>query len=138
MTEIAEAPAAERDGAITRIPHWIGGTRVDGTSGRTGPVYNPATGVQRGAVDLASAEEVDAAVRNANEAFRAWRGTSIAKRGEDRRDVLTPRVEQLADREEQLRAVGQGLAILHSLQRSASAGKPAVDAKRAPRITDSN
>lgn len=34
--------------------------------------------------------------------------------------------------------VGQGLAILHSLQRSASAGKPAVDAKRAPRITDSN
>jgi malonate-semialdehyde dehydrogenase (acetylating)/methylmalonate-semialdehyde dehydrogenase len=82
MTELAEAPAAERDGAITRIPHWIGGTRVDGTSGRTGPVYNPATGVQRGAVDLASAEEVDAAVRNANEAFRAWRGTSIAKRAE--------------------------------------------------------
>ena len=82
MTELAEAPAVERDGAITRIPHWIGGTRVDGTSGRTGPVYNPATGVQRGAVDLASAEEVDAAVRNANEAFRAWRGTSIAKRAE--------------------------------------------------------
>ena len=82
MTELAEAPAVERDGAVTRIPHWIGGTRVDGTSGRSGPVYNPATGAQSGAVDLASAEEVDAAVRNANEALASWRATSIAKRAE--------------------------------------------------------
>jgi malonate-semialdehyde dehydrogenase (acetylating) / methylmalonate-semialdehyde dehydrogenase len=82
MTELAEAPAAERDGAITRIPHWIGGTRVEGTSGRTGPVYNPATGRQSGAVDLASVEEVDAVVRNAGEAFATWRTTSIAKRAE--------------------------------------------------------
>ena len=35
MTELAEAPAVERDGAITRIPHWIGGARVEGTSGRS-------------------------------------------------------------------------------------------------------
>jgi malonate-semialdehyde dehydrogenase (acetylating)/methylmalonate-semialdehyde dehydrogenase len=82
MTELAEAPAAESDGAITRIPHWIGGTRVDGTSGRSGRVYNPATGAQSGAVDLASAEEVDAAVQNATEALRTWRTTSIAKRAE--------------------------------------------------------
>jgi malonate-semialdehyde dehydrogenase (acetylating)/methylmalonate-semialdehyde dehydrogenase len=82
MTELAEAPAVERDGAITRIPHWIGGARVDGTSGRTGPVYNPALGVQSGAVDLASVEEVDAAVRSAAEAFPAWRATSLAKRAE--------------------------------------------------------
>jgi malonate-semialdehyde dehydrogenase (acetylating) / methylmalonate-semialdehyde dehydrogenase len=82
MTELAEAPAVERDGAITRIPHWIGGARVDGTSGRSGPVYNPALGVQSGAVDLASVEEVDAAVRSAAEAFPAWRATSLAKRAE--------------------------------------------------------
>jgi malonate-semialdehyde dehydrogenase (acetylating) / methylmalonate-semialdehyde dehydrogenase len=82
MTELAEAPAVGRDGAITRIPHWIGGTRVEGTSGRTGPVFNPATGQQSGAVDLASAEEVDAAVRNAGETFTTWRTTSIAKRAE--------------------------------------------------------
>jgi len=82
MTELAEAPAVERDGAVTRIPHWIGGKRVDGTSGRSGLVYNPATGVQSGAVDLASVEEVDAAVRNANEALASWRSTSIAKRAE--------------------------------------------------------
>ena len=82
MTELAEAPAAERDDRITPIPHWIGGRRVKGTSGRTGPVYNPAAGEQQGAVDLASVEEVDAAVANATEALEAWRSTSIAKRAE--------------------------------------------------------
>ncbi len=41
MTELAEAPAVERDGAITRIPHWIGGARVEGTSGRSGPGLQP-------------------------------------------------------------------------------------------------
>src|SRR5512134_1739944 len=82
MTELAEAPAAGRDQTITRIPHWIGGKRVDGTSGRSGPVYNPATGRQSGAVDLASVEEVDAAVRTAADVLPAWRATSIARRAE--------------------------------------------------------
>ena len=61
------------------IPHWIGGRRVDGASGRSGPVFNPATGQQTGAVDFASVEEVDAAVQAAKEAFPAWRATSLAK-----------------------------------------------------------
>src|SRR6185295_17126668 len=82
MTELAEAPTAGRDATITRIPHWIGGKRVDGTSGRSGPVYNPATGTQSGAVDLASVEEIDAAVRNAAEAWETWRTVSLAKRAE--------------------------------------------------------
>ena len=82
MTELAEAPTAGRDQAATRIPHWIGGRRVDGTSGRSGPVYNPATGVQSGAVDLASVEEIDAAVQNAAEAWASWRSVSLAKRAE--------------------------------------------------------
>src|SRR6186997_2024254 len=82
MTELAEAPAEGRDGAVTRIPHWIGGKRVDGTSGRSGPVYNPATGTQSGAVDLASVEEIDAAVQNATEAWESWRTMSLAKRAE--------------------------------------------------------
>src|SRR5215211_5305949 len=82
MTELAEAPAAGREGAITRIPHWIGGQRVDGTSGRSGPVYNPALGVQTGAVDLASADEVDAAVKDAAASFPAWRALSLARRAE--------------------------------------------------------
>jgi malonate-semialdehyde dehydrogenase (acetylating)/methylmalonate-semialdehyde dehydrogenase len=82
MTELAEAPAAERGEVITRIPHWIGGKRVAGTSARSGPVYNPALGIQSGAVDLASVEEIDAAVQNAAEAWEAWRTVSLAKRAE--------------------------------------------------------
>jgi malonate-semialdehyde dehydrogenase (acetylating)/methylmalonate-semialdehyde dehydrogenase len=82
MTELAEAPAVGRDETITRIPHWIDGARLDGTSGRSGPVYNPALGAQTGAVDLASVEEVDAAVQSAMVALPAWRATSIAKRAE--------------------------------------------------------
>ncbi len=44
----------------TRISHWINGQLTPGTSGRTYPVYNPATGQQTAEVDLASAAEVDA------------------------------------------------------------------------------
>src|SRR5439155_1675508 len=76
MTETVDAPT------VTRIPHWIGGRRVDGGSGHNGPVYNPATGRQTGAVDFATAEEVDAAVQAARDAFPAWRATSLAKRAE--------------------------------------------------------
>jgi malonate-semialdehyde dehydrogenase (acetylating)/methylmalonate-semialdehyde dehydrogenase len=82
MTELAEAPTAGRDEAITRIPHWIGGKRVEGTSGRSGPVYNPAAGIQTGAVDFATVEEIDGAVRNAGEAWQSWRAVSLAKRAE--------------------------------------------------------
>jgi malonate-semialdehyde dehydrogenase (acetylating) / methylmalonate-semialdehyde dehydrogenase len=78
MTELAAAPKVGRDQVVTRIPHWIGGKRVEGTSGRSGPVFNPALGVQTGAVDLASVEEVDAAVAAAREAWPAWRAMSLA------------------------------------------------------------
>jgi malonate-semialdehyde dehydrogenase (acetylating)/methylmalonate-semialdehyde dehydrogenase len=82
MTELADAPAESGADQITRIPHWIGGARVDGTSGRSAPVYNPATGVQSGAVDLASVEEVAAAVASARAAFPAWRAVSVGRRAE--------------------------------------------------------
>jgi malonate-semialdehyde dehydrogenase (acetylating)/methylmalonate-semialdehyde dehydrogenase len=75
MTEMIEAPAAVRP-----IHHWIGGRTVEGESGRSGPVYNPARGIQTGAVDFATAEEVDAAVQAAKAAFPAWRATSLSKR----------------------------------------------------------
>jgi malonate-semialdehyde dehydrogenase (acetylating)/methylmalonate-semialdehyde dehydrogenase len=62
------------------IPHWIGGTTVSGTSGRSAPVFNPARGVITGRVALASDAEVDAAVRNAQAAFPAWAATPPLKR----------------------------------------------------------
>jgi malonate-semialdehyde dehydrogenase (acetylating)/methylmalonate-semialdehyde dehydrogenase len=77
MTETVEAPAALR-----QINHWIGGRSVAGTSGRKGPVFNPAAGKQTGEVDFATVEEVDAAVEAARTAFTAWREMSLAKRAE--------------------------------------------------------
>jgi malonate-semialdehyde dehydrogenase (acetylating)/methylmalonate-semialdehyde dehydrogenase len=67
---------------IRRIDHWIGGRRVPGRSGRTGPVYNPATGHQTGEVCFASAAEVDLAVEAARAAFPAWRDLSLSRRTE--------------------------------------------------------
>ena len=66
----------------TRISHWIDGKVVAGTSGRSGVVFNPATGEQAADVDFASAAEVDAAVASAKAAFPAWRATSLSRRAE--------------------------------------------------------
>ena len=63
-----------------RINHWIDGAPVAGTSGRTGPVFNPATGLQSGEVDLASADEVAAAVASAKTAALEWRSASLSRR----------------------------------------------------------
>src|SRR6266536_887620 len=82
MTEVADQFTEEQAGQISRISHWIGGRRVEGASGRSGPVYNPALGVQTGEVDFASAEEVDAAVQAAKGAFESWRSVSLSRRTE--------------------------------------------------------
>jgi malonate-semialdehyde dehydrogenase (acetylating) / methylmalonate-semialdehyde dehydrogenase len=98
MTEILEREQA-RDTGVTRINHWIGGRIVPGQSGRGGPVYNPATGEQTGAVDLATVEEVDAAVAAAKEAFESWRKVSLAKRAElmfNIRELVHERREEAA------------------------------------------
>jgi malonate-semialdehyde dehydrogenase (acetylating)/methylmalonate-semialdehyde dehydrogenase len=94
MAQTADAPA------ITRIPHWIAGRRTESSSGRSGPVFNPATGRQTGAVDFASVEEVDAAVQAAKAAFPEWRATSLARRAElffRIRELLHERREALAE-----------------------------------------
>ena len=74
------------------IGHWIGGESVRGTSGRKGPVYNPATGEQAGEVDFASVEEIDRAVAAAKAAFPEWRTWSLSKRAD-----LMFRIYQLFD-----------------------------------------
>jgi malonate-semialdehyde dehydrogenase (acetylating)/methylmalonate-semialdehyde dehydrogenase len=84
MTHVAEPPVAERgdEAGIERVSHWINGARVAGTSGRSGPVFNPATGELARRVDFATAEEVDAAVAAARAAFPTWRATSLSRRTE--------------------------------------------------------
>jgi malonate-semialdehyde dehydrogenase (acetylating)/methylmalonate-semialdehyde dehydrogenase len=83
MTQVAEPRSAASPPALAEtVPHWIGGRRVPGTSGRRGPVFDPARGVVAREVDFASVEEVDAAVAAAHAAFPGWRATSLSKRTE--------------------------------------------------------
>jgi malonate-semialdehyde dehydrogenase (acetylating) / methylmalonate-semialdehyde dehydrogenase len=83
----------------TRITHWIDGRESAGTSGRTAPVFNPATGEQTGEVDLATAAEVDAAVAKARAAAREWRASSLSRRSAVLfafRELLHQRTDELA------------------------------------------
>ena len=84
MTQVADPTSKSESAAPAtgRVSHWIGGRLVAGTSGRQGPVYDPAAGTVTRNVDFASTEEVDAAVAAAKAAFPAWRATSLSKRTE--------------------------------------------------------
>src|SRR6204780_486893 len=64
--------AAAPDITLRNVPHWIAGKAVAGTSGRTGKVYNPATGQVQAVVPLANRAELDAAVAAAQAAFPEW------------------------------------------------------------------
>jgi malonate-semialdehyde dehydrogenase (acetylating) / methylmalonate-semialdehyde dehydrogenase len=64
----------------SRIQHFIGGRLTVGSSGRFGPVYNPATGEQTGEVAFAGPAEVDEAVRSAQAAFPEWSRTTPLRR----------------------------------------------------------
>ena len=62
------------------IQHFINGQLVESTSGRSQPVYNPATGEVTAHVALASVEEVHQAVAAASAAAPAWAATAPLKR----------------------------------------------------------
>ncbi|HVD26566.1 MAG TPA: CoA-acylating methylmalonate-semialdehyde dehydrogenase [Gaiellaceae bacterium] len=79
MTEVLERKNQQQT-ELGRVSHWIGGQIVPGESGRSGPVYNPAQGIQTKEVDFASVEEVDRAVQTAKQAYEAWRAVSLSKR----------------------------------------------------------
>jgi succinate-semialdehyde dehydrogenase / glutarate-semialdehyde dehydrogenase len=59
----------------------IGGERVGSASGRTYAVCNPATGETVDSVPLGNAQDVDQAVKAAEEAFAVWAETSAEDRG---------------------------------------------------------
>ena len=67
---------------MNRIGHWVNNKVVLGTSGKSGVVFNPATGEQQAAVDFASVAELDAVVAASKAAFPAWRSTSLSRRAE--------------------------------------------------------
>ncbi len=80
--------------------HWIGGRAVAG-SGRSAPVFNPATGAVARQVALASAAEVDAAVQAAQAAFPGWAETPPIRRAR----VLNAFLALLNERRDALAAI---------------------------------
>jgi len=63
-----------------QLYHWIGGEKVIGTSGRSGEVFNPATGEVIGTLPYASSADMDAAVKVAVDAAKSWGATAVPKR----------------------------------------------------------
>ncbi len=65
---------------VKELTHFIGGRHVEGSSGRFGDVYNPATGEVQARVPFASQSEVRAAVENAKAAQPGWAATNPQRR----------------------------------------------------------
>ncbi|MGH2465224.1 MAG: aldehyde dehydrogenase family protein, partial [Candidatus Limnocylindrales bacterium] len=86
MTQVAEprpdSTASAAASTFESVGLWIDGARSAATSGRSGPIFNPATGAIARRVDFASVEDVDRAVAAARAAFPAWRAMSLSKRSE--------------------------------------------------------
>jgi malonate-semialdehyde dehydrogenase (acetylating)/methylmalonate-semialdehyde dehydrogenase len=83
------------------IKHHIGGKQIEGRSGRSAAVYNPATGEQSGSVALASAAEVNEAVQVARKAFNGWADTTPLRRSR----ILNKFLRILEERTDELAAV---------------------------------
>jgi len=60
--------------------HFIAGKPVEGTSGRFGDVFNPATGEVQAQTAFATADEVRGAIEAAQAAFPAWAATNPQRR----------------------------------------------------------
>ncbi|HLY60117.1 MAG TPA: aldehyde dehydrogenase family protein [Terriglobia bacterium] len=111
--DVNAAKAAIKPGQL-----FIDGKYLDGTSGKTIPVMNPATGEQVTTVPDSGAEDVDRAVQAARRTFdnRAWRGLSGSKR-----EKIIWRIGELIEKNK------EELAILESLNN----GKTYKEAVRA-------
>ena len=65
---------------MEKLTHFINGQMLEGSSGRFGDVFDPATGQVQKQVPLASEEELDAAVKAASAAFPAWAAMPALRR----------------------------------------------------------
>ena len=84
---------------MREIGHWIGGIETPGSSGRTGPIFQPATGEIQARVAYADPADVDAAVQAAAKAADAWRETSLVARARIMfafRELLHRNVDEVA------------------------------------------
>ncbi|GAA2533613.1 CoA-acylating methylmalonate-semialdehyde dehydrogenase [Microbacterium mitrae] len=82
---------------VRQIPHFVGGKRTEGTSGRFSDVFDPSTGEVQAQVALASTAEVSAVIENAQQAQLKWAATNPQVRAR----VMMKFVELIArDRDE--------------------------------------
>ena len=82
MTQVAEPRQPPAGPSAEPVVQWIAGARSGATSGRSGPIWNPATGALARQVEFASVADVDRAVAAASGAFPAWRAMSLSRRTE--------------------------------------------------------
>jgi malonate-semialdehyde dehydrogenase (acetylating) / methylmalonate-semialdehyde dehydrogenase len=85
---------------VRTVTHWIGGKPATGTSTRTSPVWNPATGEQQAEVLLAGTADVDTAVQAAAGAFATWSQSSLSQRTKvlfTFRELVNNRINDLAE-----------------------------------------
>ena len=83
------------------ISNFINGQLVPSKSGRTSPVFNPATGEQSATLGLASATDVKAAVEAARLAFPGWAASPPLRRAR----ILNRFLRTLEDRIDELAQV---------------------------------
>lgn len=65
---------------VKTLKNFIGGQWVESASNQQEVVPNPATGEPLAYVPISSKEDVDLAVKAANEAFKTWSKTPAPKR----------------------------------------------------------
>jgi len=86
---------------MTQYDHYIGGQSFRGESDRLGDVFDPARGVAKSQVRLATAGDVDAAVAAAATAFETWSETSVTARSR----VMFAFRQLLVEHEDELAAI---------------------------------
>ncbi|WP_247728680.1 CoA-acylating methylmalonate-semialdehyde dehydrogenase [Halovivax limisalsi] len=81
------------------VTHYVDGEWTDGAGGDGMDVVDPATGETLAAVEFATADDVDEAVRNGREAFESWRRRPIEDRIQplfELKGLLEDRIDEIA------------------------------------------
>ena len=81
------------------LGHFINGKKVEGSSGKFGDIFNPATGTIIKKVSFASQQDVNDAVQAATTAFTGWSETTPIKRARILfrfRELLEKNVDKIA------------------------------------------
>jgi malonate-semialdehyde dehydrogenase (acetylating)/methylmalonate-semialdehyde dehydrogenase len=81
------------------VPNWINGAAVPGVSGRTGKIFNPATGQVQALVPLSNRAELDSAVAAAQAALPGWSAQPPLRRARVLfrfREIFENRLEEVA------------------------------------------